>query len=180
MGFLSSLGNMLSGRIYHFNSINAPIDNSIAAKIKRLDDAPERFLLIMSFGITQEMVGQVFHPDSGIFKKSLESLTAESLTKIYFILLDLSVSSIIKLPLNINERNIISGLSRVSDRAVNKTAENIKNYTEADSGIMKAYENICSALNKEQNKQTAILFGTTFMKIYNEIIEKIGSAVYEN
>lgn len=176
MGLFSAL----SGKIYRFNSINIPIDNGIAAKIKGLDDTPERFLLICAFGITQEMVGQIFHPDNGMFRKSLDSLTAESLAKVYYILLDLSVSSIIKLPLNIDETNIIEGLSKVSGQSTDKTAEDIASYTKADSGVMKAYENTRVALSREEDSQTAILFGTTFMKIYNDVVEKIGKAVFGN
>ena len=179
----SNINNMglfsaLSGKIYRFNSINQPIDNGIAAKIKGLEDTPERFLLIAAFGITQEMVGQIFHPDHGMFRKSLDSLTAESLAKIYYILLDLSVSSIIKLPLNIDEKNIIEGLSKVSGQATDKTVEDIASYTKADSGVMKAYENTCLALGRQEDSQTAILFGTTFMKIYEEVVAKIGKAVF--
>lgn len=176
MGLFSAL----SGKIYRFNSINQPIDNGIAAKIKGLEDTPERFLLIAAFGITQEMVGQIFHPDQGMFRKSLDSLTAESLAKIYYILLDLSVSSIIKLPLNIDEKTLVDGLSKVSGQATNKTEEDIASYTKANSGVMKAYENTCSALGREQDSQTAVLFGTTFMKIYDEVVAKIGNAIYGN
>lgn len=174
MGLFSAL----SGKIYRFNSINQPIDNGIAAKIKGLEDTPERFLLIAAFGVTQEMVGQIFHPDHGMFRKSLDSLTAESLAKTYYLLLDLSVSSIVKLPLNIDEKNIIDGLSKISGQAIDKTAEDIASYTKADSEVMKAYENTCSALGREQDSQTAILFGTTFMKIYDEVVAKIGKAVF--
>ena len=174
MGLFSAL----SGKIYRFNSINQPIDNGIAAKIKGLEDTPERFLLIAAFGITQEVVGQIFHPDHGMFRKSLDSLTAESLAKVYYILLDLSVSSIIKLPLNIEEKNIIEGLSKVSGQATDKTVEDIACYTKADSGVMKAYENTCLALGRQEDSQTAILFGTTFMKIYEEVVAKIGKAVF--
>ena len=176
MGLFSAL----SGKIYRFNSINQPIDNGIAAKIKGLEDTPERFLLIAAFGITQEVVGQIFHPDHGMFRKSLDSLTAEILAKVYYVVLDLSVSSIIKLPLNIDEKNIIDGLSKVSGQTTDKTAEDIASYTKADSGVMKAYENTCSALGREQDSQTAILFGTTFMKIYDEVVAKIGNAIYGN
>lgn len=176
MGLFSAL----SGKIYRFNSINQPIDNGIAAKIKGLEDTPERFLLIAAFGITQETVGQIFHPDNGMFRKSLDSLTAESLAKVYYILLDLSVSSITKLPLNIDEKNLIEGLSKVSGQATDKTEEDIASYTKADSGVIKAYENICLALERQEDSQTAILFGTTFMKIYNEVVEKIGHAIYGN
>ena len=45
---------------------------------------------------------------------------------------------------------------------------------------MRAYENTCSALGIEQDSQTAILFGTTFMKIYEYVSEKIGKAIYGN
>lgn len=176
MGLFSAL----SGKIYRFNSINQPIDNGIAAKIKGLEDTPERFLLIAAFGITQEMVGQIFHPDHGMFRKSLDTLTAESLAMVYYILMDLSVSSILKLPLNIDEKGFIAGLSKVSGQSIDKTMEDIANYTKADSGVMKAYENTCSALGREQDSQSAILFGTTFMKIYDEVVTKIGKAVFGN
>jgi hypothetical protein len=43
---------------------------------------------------------------------------------------------------------------------------------------MKAYENICSSLGREQDSQSAILFSTTFMKIYDEVVAKIGEAVF--
>ena len=181
-GKINNMGlfSALSGKIYRFNSINQPIDNGIAAKIKGLEDTPERFLLIAAFGITQEMVGQIFHPDHGMFRKSLDTLTAESLAKVYYILLDLSVSSIIKLPLNIEEKNLIDGLSKVSGQATDKTEQDIASYMKADSGVMKAYENTCLALGRQEDSQTAILFGTTFMRIYNEVVEKIGQAIYGN
>ena len=176
MGLFSAL----SGKIYRFNSINQPIDNGITAKIKGLEDTPERFLLIGAFGITQEMVGQAFHPDHGMISKSLDTLTAESLAKVYYVLMDLSVSSILKLPLNIDEKSFIAGLSKVSGQSIDKTTEDIASYTKADSGVMKAYENTCSALGREQDSQSAILFGTTFMKIYDEVVAKIGNAIYGN
>lgn len=176
MGLFSAL----SGKIYRFNSINQPIDNGIATKIKGLEDTPERFLLIAAFGITQETVGQIFHPDNGMFRKSLDSLTAESLAKVYYILLDLSVSSITKLPLNIDEKNIIEGLSKVSGQAINKTAEDIASYTKADSGVMKACENICFTLGIQEDSQIVISFNATFMKIYEDVVEKVGKAIYGN
>ena len=44
MGLFSAL----SGKIYRFNSINIPIDNGIAARIKELDESStERILLTM-------------------------------------------------------------------------------------------------------------------------------------
>ena len=176
MGLFSAL----SGKIYRFNSINQHIDNRIAAIIKGLEDTAERFLLIAAFGITQEMIGQIFHPDRGMFKKSLNSLTAESLERVYYILLDLSVSSIMKLPLNIDEKNIIDGLSKVSGQSTDKTAIDIVSYTKADSGVLEAYEKTCLTLGIQDDSQTAILFGTTFIKTYSEVVEKIGHAVYGN
>ena len=118
--------------------------------------------------------------DNGMFRKSLDTLTAENLAKVYYVVLDLSVSSIIKLPLNIDEKNIIDGLSKVSGQSTDKTREDIASYTNADSGVMKAYENICPALGRQEDSQTAILFGTTFMKIYEAVVEKIGKAVFGN
>jgi len=176
MGLFSAL----SGKIYRFNSINIPIDNGIAARIKELDESStERILLTMSFGITQEMVGLIFHPDNGIFRKSLDSLTKESLEKTYYVLMDLSVSQIIQAPmLNINSENLISSFAKISQSTVDKKTEDIEVYKKADSGVMKAYESICLNLNRQGDAQSAIPFGTSFLKIYNEVITKLVEAIY--
>src|SRR3989339_319634 len=94
MGIFSAL----SGKIYRFNSINIPIDNGIAERMKKLDESYERLIIIMAFGIAQQVIQEVFHPDRGIFKKSLDSLTKDSLEKIYYIILDSSLSQIIAVP----------------------------------------------------------------------------------
>ena len=176
MGLFSAL----SGKIYRFNSINIPIDNGIAARIKQLDESStERLLLVMAFGITQEMIGLIFHPDNGIFRKSLDSLTKESLGETYYVLLDLSVSQIMQAPmLNIDSEKIISSFAKISESTADKKTEDIEVYKKADSSVMKAYENICLNLNRQGEAQSAISFGTSFLNIYNEVITKLGKAIY--
>lgn len=176
MGLFSAL----SGKIYRFNSINIPIDNGIAARIKGLDESSmERILLTMVFGITQEMIGLIFHPDNGIFRKSLDSLTKESLEKTYYALLNLGVSQIIQTPmLNIDSEKLISSFAKISESTTEKKSEDIEVYKKADSSVMKAYENICLNLDRQGEAQSAISFGTSFINIYNEVIIKLGKAVY--
>lgn len=177
MGLFSAL----TGKIYRFNSINIPIDNGIAASIKELDESStERILLTMAFGITQEMVGLIFHPDNGIFRKSLDSLTKESLGKIYYVLMDLSVSQIIQTPmLNIDSKSLINSFAKISQSTADKKTEDVESYKKAESGVMKAYENICQNLNREGDAQSAISFGTSFINIHNEVITKLGEAIYK-
>lgn len=167
MGLFSAL----SGKTYRFNLINIPVDNGIAQKIKELEDTPERFLLIGAFGMTQKMIGEIFHPDHGMFKKSLDYLTKKNLENIYYILLNLSVSLIKKLPLNIYQEDLINDLSKITS-ITNEKLDSID--------INGSYENICNLINLEQNSQNTILFFKTFMKIYEEIVEKIGNAVFNN
>ena len=176
MGLFSAL----SGKIYRFNSINIPIDNGIAARIKELDESStERILLTMAFGITQEMVGLIFHPDDGIFRKSLDSLTKESLEKTYYVLMDLSISQIIQTPmLNIDEKGLINDFAQISKSTADKKKEDVEIYKKAESGVMKAYENICQNLSREGDAQTAIPFGTSFIKIHNDVMTKLGKAIY--
>ena len=173
MGLFSAL----SGKIFRFNSINIPIDNGIASSIKALEDRPESILLIGAFGITQEMVSRVFHPDHGMFRNSLDVLTSESLAEVYNVLMDLSVSSILALSLNIDEKRFIAGLSKVSGQSIDKKTRELESYLQADTGVMKAYENICSALCREEDPQSTILFGVTHLKIYDEFVEEIGNVI---
>lgn len=177
MGLFSAL----SGKIYRFNSINIPIDNGIAARIKELDESStERILLTMAFGITQEMVGLIFHPDNGIFRKSLDALTKESLEKTYYVLMDLSVSQIIQAPvLNVDSENLIANFAKISQSTVDKKTEDIEVYKKAESGVMKAYENICENLNIKGEAQSAIPFGTSFINIHNEVMTKLVDAIYK-
>jgi len=176
MGLFSAL----SGKIYHFNSINIPIDNGIAARIKELDESStERILLTMAFGITQEMVGLIFHPDNGIFRKSLNSLTKESLGETYYVLMDLSVSQIIQTHmLNVDNEKLISDFAKISQSNTEKKTKDIEVYKNAESGVMKAYENICQNLNREGDAQTAVPFGTSFIKIHNDVMTKLVDAIY--
>jgi len=178
MGLFSAL----SGKIYRFNSINIPIDNGIAARIKELDESStDRILLTMAFGITQEMVGLIFHPDNGIFRKSLDSLTKDNLEKTYYVLLDLSVSQIIQTPmLNINSENLINNFAKISQSTASKKIEDVEIYKKANSSVMKAYENICLNLSRQEDAQSAISFGSIFLKIYNEVITKLGEVIYNN
>ena len=176
MGLFSAL----SGKIYRFNSINIPIDNGIAARIKELEESStERILLTMAFGTTQEMVGLIFHPDNGIFRKSLDSLTKESLEKIYYVLMDLSISQIIQTPmLNIDNKSLISSFAKISQSTEDKKIEDVETYKKAESGVMKAYENICQNLNREGDAQSAIPFGTSFINIHNDVMTKLVEAIY--
>lgn len=176
MGLFSAL----SGKIYRFNSINIPIDNGIAARIKELDESStERILLTMAFGITQEMVGLIFHPDNGIFRKSLDSLTKESLEKTYHVLMDLSVSQILQAPmLNVDSKSLIGNLAKILQSTESRKMEDVEIYKKAESGVMKAYENICQNLNREGDAQTAILFGKSFINIHSEVMNKLLDAIY--
>lgn len=178
MGLFSAL----SGKIYRFNSINIPIDNGIAARIKEMDESSiERILLTIVFGITQEMIGLIFHPDNGIFKKSLDSLTKESLEKTYNVLLDLSVSQIIQTSLfKIKTEKLIGDFAKISQSTAEQKAKDIEVYKKADSGVMKAYENICHNLGRQEDAQSSVLFGTSFINIYNEVTNKLGKEVYDN
>ncbi len=183
MGLFSAL----TGKVYRFNSINIPIDNGIATRIKEIDEvaeAAEKLFLAMAFDVAQKMVGQIFYLDHEIFKKSLDSLTKESLEKIYYILLDLSVSVIIQIPsikVNIDlKKNIILNLAKISGSTIDNKTEDIANYMEANSGVMKAYENICFVLGRQEDSQSAILFCATFLRIHNEAMTKLGDLLYNS
>lgn len=177
MGYLFSA---LTGKIAHFNSINQPIDNGIGAKIRALEESPEKLLLICAFGLAQEVVSEMFHPDNGIFRKSVDSLTYEKLEKIYHTLMDISVSSITQIPLFNEEvkNNVINSLAVVLGSKEEKKRDDVKTYSEAESGVMKAYETVCSILAMKEDPQSAIPFGTTYMKVYNDVMTKLGQLIY--
>jgi len=176
MGLFSAL----SGKIYRFNSINIPIDNGMAERIKKLDESYERLVIIMAFGIAQQIIQEIFHPDHGVFKKSLDSLTKDSLEKIYYIILDSSLNQIIAVPvLNIDQEKLINEYAKVAQSTQDVKTADINIYKQAESGVMKAYENVCLLLNRKGEAQSAISFGTTYLNLYNSVVDKLGEMLYK-
>jgi hypothetical protein len=178
------LFDALTGKIWRFNSINIPIDNSIASRIKELDESSEKLLIVLAFGISQQMISQIFNPDVGILRKSLDSLTANKLEQIYHTLMDYSMCLLIKLPLpetnSDTEDTHISCLAKVLLSEDHKIKADILAYTKSDSGVMGLYENICSILGHQPNSKETILFFGSFMEIYKNSVSKLTNAIFEN
>lgn len=70
--------------------------------------------------------------------------------------------------------------AKISQSTAEQKAKDIEIYKKADSGVMKAYENICHNLDRQEDAQSSILFGTSFINTYNEVINKLGKEVYGN
>lgn len=83
MGLFSAL----SGKTYHYNSINTPIDNELADRIRELDVSAEKAILAMFFDITQKNVQGIFNPDTGIMKEHIQGMDRIRLKRIWNILI---------------------------------------------------------------------------------------------
>ena len=181
MGYLF---DALTGKIGHFNSINQPIDNGIASRIRELaedgkpDESGEVLLITFSFGITQEVVSDLFYPDNGIFRKTLGSITKEGLEGVYKTIMDLSLFQITQLPLNIKKETLINNFAKVSGLTPTEKEADIKVYENAKSSVMKAYEAICRHLNISEDAQGAILFNSSFMKAFEDATTKLNEIIY--
>jgi len=92
MGIFSAL----SGKIRHFNSINTPIDNELAHRIKELDDSIGKIALLASFDVAQNTILQIFHPDNGILKNYILKLDKDGLRKIWHIIITYVIWQVVK------------------------------------------------------------------------------------
>jgi len=181
MGYLF---DALTGKIGHLNSINQPIDNGIASRIRELaeagkpDESGEVLLITFSFGITQEVVSDLFYPNNGIFRKVLASITKEGLESIYKTIMDLSLFQITQLPLNIKKEILINNFAKVSESTPTEKEADIKDYEKAESSVMKAYRVICKHLDISEDAQSAMLFNSSFMKAFEKAIAELGKIIY--
>lgn len=181
MGYLF---DALTGKIGHFNSINRPIDNGIASRIRELaedskpDESGEVLLITFSFGITQEVVSDLFHPDNGIFRKILGSITEDGLERVYKTIMDLSLFQIMQLPLNIRKEILINNFAKVFESTPAGKEADVKVYEGAESSVMKAYEATCRHLNVSEDAQGAISFNSSFMKAFERATAKLGEMIY--
>ncbi len=81
---------------------------------------------------------------------------------------------------NINTEKLTNDFAKISQSTAEQKAKDIEVYKKADSSVMKAYENICHNLGRQEDVQSSVLFGPSFINIYNEVINKLGKEVYGN
>jgi len=169
MGILSAL----SGKIYHFNSINTPIDNDISGRISKLDNSIEKISLAACFDISQRMVLGMFDPDNGMFSSKVKSLSEKKLRTIWFILMlacvELTISSAG------NEisygQNMVVQLANLFDQSQERINDLISEgkMQKIDSLFFtEIWYQICSVLEEDpENKINSTAFITAFSDIYD-------------
>ena len=177
MGYLFSA---LTGKIAHFNEVNRPIDNELGAKIRALEESPEKLLAIYTFGLTQEIVSAIFNPNDGVFRGSTSSLTPEVMKSIYNTLMDVSAHTILLPGIFKDEvkEKFIETLAKFTDSTKEAKEADIKRYSDTNSSVMKVYENIISLLKVREDGRDCVVFGTEFMRITEEIQSRLLATIF--
>ncbi len=177
MGYLFSA---LTGKIAHFNSINQPIDNGIGAKIRALEESPEKILAIYTFGMTQEIVSSIFNPNDGVFHNRVSTLTPEMMSGIYRTLMDASASAILASQAFKDEvkDKLIEVMSKLSNTTREEREAGINEYDSERGVIMKAYENVVKLLAIKEDGLQCVKFGKEFMRILDEIQSRLLATIF--
>lgn len=162
--------DIFSQEINHFNSVNIPLDNSWGKEIRSLDESTEKIVVIWTFGITQKVIDSMFCSKEAPFKSFLGTIDLKQLDKVYQVIFNLSASELLKSKVfNIKSEPYIANLAKVFYVSPEQKNLDINEYMQAESGVMRAYENICSTLNLKESSGDAITFGTSYTKIFNEV-----------
>lgn len=107
--------NALSGKIYHFNSVNTPIANELAQRVKGLNDDIEKLAIAISYDIAQKSILELFNPDYGILKKYIKDLSKDNLQKIWSIIIVWTILTILNNKEYINKEKLINNTTIVLD-----------------------------------------------------------------
>lgn len=168
MGLLSAL----SGKIWHFNTINTPIDNDIHNKIMALDNSPEKISLGACFWTSQKMVLGMFEPDAGMFKDNIKSLTERSMKTVWIILMNACVEQVISALGHESKyaQNMVEKVAYVLGQPHEEIKEliNLGNSIEMSDFFLELWEKICTTIGADpKNEASFIAFTTAFSDIYD-------------
>ena len=171
MGLFSAL----SGKIYHFNSINTPIDNELAKKIKDLDDSIGKIALLVSFGVAQETISEIFHPDNGILRNYIKNLEKSGFRIIWNSIMTYVIWNILE-EKNENEKNdIIKKTMLVLEMDKHKLDLHFiiyKNKSQIEQ-LCILWQIICNQIQPGlDNDNNTFEFSNIFIDVYNKIIFK--------
>lgn len=165
MGIFSAL----NGKIYRFNSINTPIDNELANRIENLDNSTEKLILIMAFGVAQDTIQNIFHPDHGSFKNVLQNLEKDNLRYIYNIIMIYIMLNSLNLIKKVDEKllkknaMIVLGLD---DKKIEILFTLFKNKPEAEQMIF-LWDLICAQIRIGLEYEDLMENAKIFTEIYN-------------
>lgn len=166
-----SIFSALNGNIYHFNSINTPIDNELAYRIKGLDDSVGKITLSASFDIALKTVLQIFHPNDGIFKNYINKLNKDSLREIWYLIIIYVIWQIIEIRDDdkddiIKKSTLVLG---VDEHRLNLYFMFFKD-KEQNEQIFRLWHFICNQINPNlDNEENLFEFHKLFTDNYNKI-----------
>jgi len=171
MGLFSAL----SGKIYHFNSINTPIDNELAHRVTELDDNLEKMVLAVSFDVSSELILEIFHPDRGIYKKYIQNLSKDNLRNVWNILVIWVALEISKGNKNVNKKEVLKNITIVlglNTRKINILSVPFKDKKQ-DYKLMALWNIICNQIGAESNNDILNKFANLFISIFDKKFEKL-------
>lgn len=174
MGIFSAL----SGKIYHFNSINTPIDNELAYRIRGLDDDAEKLVLAVAFDVAQQSILRIFHPDNGLHKKFIHSLSKDNLRNIWNIIIVFSIFTTLADEKSISREKLIKNITLVLGIDEHKLDLLFSFFENKDKGkqLMILWQVICNQIKPDlDNQDNFSKFTDFFVDIFNEKYEKIKS-----
>lgn len=176
MGLLSAL----SEKIYHFNSINTPIDNELNKKILELENSIEKVSLIAAFYISQKMVLGMFNPDNGMFNNKIKLLTTQKLKTIWTMLIIASVEQLISTAGLESDYGItvIHNTSKIlnipTDEIVNFIKLNTNDSESENIVLVEIWDKICDTINEDpKNSVNSTAFIYAFSDLYNTQIREV-------
>lgn len=174
MGILSAL----SGKIYHFNSINTPIDNELAHRIKELDDDIEKLALAISFDVAQKSILQMFNPDNGVHRKFINDLSKDNLRNIWNILIIWTILTIISNKENINKEKLIKNTTLVlglDEHKIDLSFAFFKDKKQAQQ-LMVLWHIICNQIKQDLDDENNFTeFTNFFVDIFNANYNKLSN-----
>jgi len=173
MGILSAL----SGKVYHFNTINTPINNDLNSRIKNLEKSIEQIYLLACFDVSQKIIFGMFDPDNGMFAKQIKTLTEKSLKSIWFILMLACVEHAIldREKDNIFGQNMIDKLADIFEQSPAKIHSLIEigNMKEIDDlFFIEIWHQICNVIEENpENKINSTALTIAFIDLYGTYIK---------
>lgn len=173
MGILSAL----SGKIYHFNSINTPIDNELAHRVQELDDSLEKLVLAVSFDVSSQSVLEMFHPDNGMFKKYINDLSKDNLRNIWNILIVWVAFQISEGNQNVNRKKVLKNLALVlglNDRKIDMLSIPFKDKKQ-DYQLIALWDIICNQIGIKSDNDSFNKFADLFINVFNKNFEKLNN-----
>jgi len=168
MGIFSAL----SGKIYHFNSINTPIDNELAHRIKELDNSIGKIALSASFNVAQATILQIFHPDKGVLKNYIHKLDKDDLRNIWHIIITYVIWQVVMNKDDNSKNDIIKKTTLVlgmDEHKLDLSFIFFKNKKQ-DEQLTMLWHIICNQIQPNLDDEKNLFeFSKLFVDIYNKL-----------